>query len=189
MATRHRRSHFFIHASSQSKVIALSVIPALLMAVYSLYVVYVGTWPVIVASVETPRVSVMEARALLATYRSPEYAGAMTRGAMLRQLDAQLADMDQQLADGHESMIAAWGAARLRITMALFAALFLVGTLSVLTSHRLVGPLTRIRNNLNSLAAGESIPPVHLRKHDEFKDLAAALEALRQRLDGERGED
>jgi HAMP domain-containing protein len=139
------------------------------------------------ASVNAPRASVLEARTLIATYESPEYATAISRSALLRRLDAQLADLDAELTAGRESMAAAWSAARTRVALAGLAALLLVGALAVSTSHRFVGPLARIRSDLESLAAGERIAPVKLRKHDEFGELAAAVEALRQRLEAESG--
>ena len=49
-------------------------------------------------------------------------------------------------------------------------------------SHRIAGPLYRIRTCVDMLAEGKNMAPIRLRKRDEFKELAASLENLRSAL-------
>ncbi|MFN0195693.1 MAG: HAMP domain-containing protein [Planctomycetaceae bacterium] len=52
-------------------------------------------------------------------------------------------------------------------------------------SHRIVGPLHRIKTSLQQLARGELIPRVRLRKKDFLGDLAGAFNDLRDRIASE----
>jgi hypothetical protein len=54
---------------------------------------------------------------------------------------------------------------------------------TVKLSHRFVGPVVRVRNELNRLADGQRIAPVHLRKRDYWHDLADALNRVLERIE------
>ena len=54
---------------------------------------------------------------------------------------------------------------------------------SVRFSHRIVGPVFRIRQVLQSLAAGESQRHVQFRKNDFWKEISADLNLVIDRLD------
>lgn len=55
-------------------------------------------------------------------------------------------------------------------------------------SHRFVGPLLRIRNDMNRLADGEDVPPVELRENDAWADLAKAFNKVSAELQALRDE-
>jgi len=50
-------------------------------------------------------------------------------------------------------------------------------------SHRYCGPIRRISNTLEAIQRGERPAAIHLRKNDEFHELAAALNATLKKLD------
>lgn len=64
---------------------------------------------------------------------------------------------------------------------ALFFAI-LMSSVMVLISHRIYGPMVAIRKHLTSILQGEYEHRTHLRKHDEFKEVAEDLNRLSQIL-------
>ncbi len=70
--------------------------------------------------------------------------------------------------------------------MVIFSGLFIVlvctAGLSLLYSHRIVGPLSRIRKCVDMLSEDMDMLPIRVRKYDEFRDLAGSLEKLRSNL-------
>ena len=59
---------------------------------------------------------------------------------------------------------------------------FVVTAITVVISHRIYGPAYAIRKHLAALARGEYDYRTHLRKGDEFKDLAQDLNSLSETL-------
>jgi methyl-accepting chemotaxis protein len=53
-----------------------------------------------------------------------------------------------------------------------------IGIQSILTFHRIVGPIYAFEKILNLLKQGQVGVPVHLRRKDEFKDLANVVDGL-----------
>jgi hypothetical protein len=60
---------------------------------------------------------------------------------------------------------------------------------TVKLSHRFVGPVVRVRNELNRLADGQHVKPVQLRKRDYWHDLADALNRVLERIEVVSGEE
>ncbi|MBE7413420.1 MAG: methyl-accepting chemotaxis protein [Leptospiraceae bacterium] len=60
------------------------------------------------------------------------------------------------------------------------SSLFLVilAIFTIFNSHRMAGPIHNIKKSINRLLAGEKVERIRLRKTDEFKDLAEALNKL-----------
>ena len=58
----------------------------------------------------------------------------------------------------------------------------LVGSVTVVLSHRIYGPIYAIRKHLAAIGKGEFDHRTHLRKNDEFKDVAQDLNALSEAL-------
>jgi hypothetical protein len=54
---------------------------------------------------------------------------------------------------------------------------------TVKLSHRFVGPVVRVRNELNRLAEGRHVEPIQLRKRDFWHDLAEAFNTALARLE------
>lgn len=53
---------------------------------------------------------------------------------------------------------------------------------SVGMSHKIAGPLVRIKRMVDEVGAGDVPSPITLRKRDELQDLAASLNAMGERL-------
>ena len=64
--------------------------------------------------------------------------------------------------------------------------LIIVGILALFISHRIAGPLYRLKREIREIGEGDFSKVITLRKNDEFQDLAEvlndALEKTRQRL-------
>ena len=59
----------------------------------------------------------------------------------------------------------------------------LVFSATIIVSHRLYGPIYAMRRHVEALVRGEYSHRVHLRKTDEFKDLAEVLNELSSNLE------
>jgi hypothetical protein len=56
-------------------------------------------------------------------------------------------------------------------------------TLTIVISHRVYGPIYAIRKHIGALSRGEFAHRTHLRKNDEFKDVAKDLNELSAALE------
>ncbi|MBI4386761.1 MAG: methyl-accepting chemotaxis protein [Elusimicrobia bacterium] len=56
--------------------------------------------------------------------------------------------------------------------------LIFTSALGLAYSHRLAGPIYRIKKTLEAVHRGESVSEVHLRERDEFKELADAVNRI-----------
>lgn len=52
-------------------------------------------------------------------------------------------------------------------------------------SHRIAGPLVRLKNDLNRLGRGEHVAPIQLRKEDLLQDVIGSFNALLEHRKGE----
>lgn len=57
---------------------------------------------------------------------------------------------------------------------------------AILLSHRVAGPLVRIKRSLERIAEGDYEFPLKLRKDDELKDVAERINKLAQKLSGKK---
>lgn len=60
--------------------------------------------------------------------------------------------------------------------------LFILAVLSIFLTHRIVGPIFKIKKTIRLISGGQVSERVFLRKHDEFKELAEELNALLDHL-------
>jgi len=76
------------------------------------------------------------------------------------------------------------------VNMRLFVAMFFVAIICVgigiLASHRIAGPVFRMIRFLGNVTAGDYSQRIHLRKKDELKDLAEAINKLVDKLESEK---
>jgi len=66
-----------------------------------------------------------------------------------------------------------------------FISIFCVG-IGIFTSHRIAGPIFRIKKFLDDVTNGNYAQRLHLRKHDELKDIAEAINKLDDKLEREK---
>lgn len=69
-----------------------------------------------------------------------------------------------------------------RIWPGVIVAILLFSVLSVYISHQVAGPVYRIKKGIEKILAGDLASPIHLRRRDDLKDLAACTNLLRDEL-------
>jgi hypothetical protein len=66
-----------------------------------------------------------------------------------------------------------------KVLLRLLLLIFIAFVFTVFATHRMVGPIRHMEQNLQARLRGERAKPIHLRKTDEFQDLAKLInEAL-----------
>jgi nitrate/nitrite-specific signal transduction histidine kinase len=174
------RKKYFIHHSSQFKYIGMTILPALLMCVFCTYfLIYSGE---IFLSREKNQVG-SEVASIGATVRQlksdnypPEAIG------KVEVLQKQLINLAENLEIEYFKTMEKWAKTKMSIIFLLSVVMVLAGTMALLFSHRVAGPLLRLTKSLDMLSQGKDIPPFHFRSYDEFKELAAAFDRLRKTL-------
>ena len=177
MGQKYKRRKYFIHPSSQLKYIAFSVIPALLMSLYCTYSLVESGKLVLRAAKEKPLVPVYSIRKTILALEKEGYT--KDTAAKVTRMKSEVESLTKTLETTYSDTLTEWDKTRRTIFVVLFCVLVLVGLLSLVFSHRIAGPLFRIRRCVDMLVEGKDMPPVRLRKRDEFKDLAASLDRLR----------
>lgn len=69
-----------------------------------------------------------------------------------------------------------------RILLIVFAGTLTIGAVVILVTHRLTGPIYRLKKTLRSIGEGTLPAPIGFRKRDELHDLAAATNEMLTRL-------
>ena len=175
-----KRKKYFINPSVQTKYIIMSVVPTLIMSLFCiLFLINSGQGQLRrhketisttfnVLSKDTSNLQITET-----PDEKIETIKKIIRYLMVIQNDLETRDQE---------ILGVWNTTRNSIIIILLLVLFGVGIAALLFSHRIVGPIFRIKRYIDMLADGQDIPPVKIRKNDEFQDVADSLERLRQRI-------
>jgi hypothetical protein len=180
MGTKIKRKKFLIHPGSQLKYIALSVLPALIMTLFCAYFLVTTGESILKTEKEQHFVeisSISQALYNLETEGCPK-----NTAEELKRLMNELLPLQTILATTHFDTFMKWKKTRLFIFAGLLSILVFIGIISLLSSHRIAGPIFRMRKAVDMLCEGKDIAPIRLRSYDEFKDLAASLDKLRMKL-------
>lgn len=180
MRATFKRKKYLIHPSSQLKYIAFSILPALIMSVSCTYFLFRGGELILKTQKEDHFVeisSITQSIYALQTEGCPK-----DTVDELQTLMNELLPLQTILAMTHFDTISKWEETKLLILAGLFGILVGIAALALLASHKIAGPIFRIKSCIDMLYEGEDIPPIQLRKNDEFKELAVSLEKLRARL-------
>ncbi len=179
MRKKYKRRKYFIHPSSQLRYIAFSIIPALVMTLYCGY--YLNMTGDAILRLDNDRIFA-NLSAIKKTLPRLEKAATKDTEDDVRKLRDILVSFEDTVLLEYQASHGKWNQAKVIVFSGLFC--FLLGTaiLALLCSHRIAGPLYRIRMCINMLSEGKDIPPIRLRKHDEFKELAESLDKLRVNL-------
>ena len=180
MSAKIRRRRYFIHPSSQFKYIAMSVLPALVMSIFCIYFL-IKTGELLLQK-EKGKLT-LQVSSIDETLRQLEKEN-YPKGAIekIEILKKKLLIFKDILGIKYFAYLEEWAKTKMALLTVLAMVLVCVGIISLLFSHRIAGPIYRIRKSIDMLSEGKDIPPVQLRKYDEFKELAASLEKLRKIL-------
>lgn len=180
MKEKYKRRKYFVHPASQGTYIAFSIIPALLASLFCTFFFIHSGELVLRTAKEKPLVPFYAIRQTILTLEKEGY----TKGteAKVIKLKAELATLKNTLEASYSETLTQWNKIRQKIILVLFLLLVLVGSIALLYSHRIAGPLFRINKCINILSEGKDTGPISLRKRDHFKELAVSLEKLRMNL-------
>jgi hypothetical protein len=175
-----RRRRSFINPSVQGTYIAFSIIPAVLATLFCTYSLIYSGEIVLRAAKESPLVPIYTMRQ---TIEELEKEGHNNKTASkVRELKTELTTLKLSLEDSYHNTKIRWNAIRWQIFAVMFWCFVLVGSLALIFSHRIAGPLFRIGKCIDQFAEGKDSGPVRLRKRDHYKNLASSVENLRQSL-------
>jgi len=180
MGQQYKRRKYFVHPSSQLKYMAFSTIPALVMSFYCTFSLVESGKVVLRAAREKPLVPVYTIRQTLFALENEGYTKDSAEKVAV--LKSELESLKNALETTYVDTFTQWDRTKRAIFVVLFFVLVFVGLVSLVFSHRIAGPLFRIRSCVDMLAQGKNMPTICLRKCDEFKELAASLENLRKTL-------
>jgi hypothetical protein len=180
MGTKLKRKKFLIHPASQLKYIALSVLPALIMTLFCTYFLVATGESILKTEKEQHFVeisSISQALYNLETEGCPQ-----GTAEELRRLMNELLPLQTILGTTHFNTFMKWKKTRFFIFAGLLSILVFIAIISLLSSHRIAGPILRMKKSVDMLCEGKDVAPIKLRSYDEFKDLAASLDKLRMKL-------
>jgi hypothetical protein len=180
MGAKFKRTKFLVNHSIQLKYIAFSILPALVISLFC-SVLLIKSGELILKTEREDRFA--DISEITQTIYNIDTEGCPDNTTEeIRRLMARLLPLQNTLAMTHFDTLAKWNKVKFIIVFSLLMILLCIGILALLASHRIAGPLFRIKQSLDSLCEGKDIPPVRLRKHDELKDMAESLDKLRRHL-------
>jgi signal transduction histidine kinase len=180
MERKYKRRKYFIHPSSQGTYIALSIFPALIMSFFCTYFLAINGELVLRAAEEKPLVPFYSIRETIITLEKEGYT--KDTATKVKKLKYELNALKNILETTYLDTLTQWNKNKRIIFVVVFCVLLFVGLVSLLYSHRIAGPLYNVRRCIDMLYEGKDIPPIRLRKHDEYKELAESLDKLRGKL-------
>ena len=175
-----RRTKYLVHPSSQLKYIEMTILPAILMSILCSYFL-IKTGEVFLAK-EKAQVAV-EVSYLTDTTKSLDTEGYPPN--IVRKMEVLKKRLDilkQNLEIEYLDTIKQWSRTRALLFVFLAIAVILAGLISLVLSHRIAGPIFRLKLLVDELAEGKDVPPIKFRNSDEFKELAESFEKLRNIL-------
>jgi hypothetical protein len=175
-----RRRTYLVHKSSQLSYVAFSVLPAVVMTLFCMSFIFTKGEMVLKDSNEKPMVAIYELQQSMAGLEMDHCSAELQ--VEVQAMKGDLLSLTNCLEAGYEDTIHRWSASKRILYLVLLGVLMCVGLWAFIFSHRIAGPLYRIQKNIDEMARGEEIPPVKLRKNDEFQELGASLEALRLKI-------
>jgi len=172
-----KRKKYLIHPSSQLKYIGFSVIPALIVSLVCTYFLIKSGELIFQMDRE---------RLLVKLYSINQTSEVLEKEGCdmekTRRLKNDLLSFKNMLEKTFLDTPKKWHEMLLFLFVILACVLLFTGLFALSYSHRMAGPIYRIRSNIDMLSEGIDISPIALRKHDEFKEIAESLDKLRMNL-------
>jgi nitrogen fixation/metabolism regulation signal transduction histidine kinase len=176
MGKSSKRKKYFVHPSSQLKYVAFSILPALIMTLFCTYFFNVSGKLVFEIQTDT---FFAQLSSIKKTMKTAESVATKETQDSIRKLKDLLDSFEDSMLLAYTEAPKKWKEARLFVLAGLFSVLLGTSILALLYSHRIAGPLFRLRKCVDMLSAGQDVEPIRFRKKDEFKELAESLNELR----------
>lgn len=175
-----RRTQYLIHPSSQLKYIEMAVIPALLLSfICGFFLITSGD---IFLMKEKAQIfdEIASIQELMQRVGAPGQI--QNPGETISVLDKRLAILQNNLEMEYFYMVQEWSKTKMMLSLLLAIGLLFSGFMALLFSHRIAGPICRLKYIAEMFTQGKDIPPVKFRTQDEYKELADTFEKLRVSL-------
>ena len=179
-STRMIRKHFFVHTSSQLKYIAMSVLPAFLMSVFCTFFVFKSGQFIIEREKYKLFIEISSFNQTIKDLENEHYTPETKE--KIQKLQQELRSIQDVLKITYFDTIREWEKTKTIILIILPVVLVILGFIALIYSHRVAGPLLRLRKSMDMLAEGKDVQVFRFRDYDEFKELAISFERLRKSL-------
>jgi len=177
MALKKIRKKYFVHFSVQFKYIMMSVLPILLMSLFCIYFIIQSGEML----VEKQKSKIVEEFSSIDNTIKQMQAVNLPKNVnnQLEVFSKKLSILQEELNIQCYNFVEEWAETRMKLIAALFLGVFFVGMISLIYSHRIAGPVYRLKMAIEALQDGKDVGCIKVRPADEFQDLANALEKLR----------
>jgi hypothetical protein len=177
MVSKEIRKRYFVNFSIQFKYIMMSVLPVLLMSLFCIYfIIQSGE-----LLVEKQKSKILDEFSSIDNTIKQIQANNLPKDVnnQLEVFSKKLSILQEELNIQYYNLVEEWAKTRMKLMAVLFVGMLLVGIISLIYSHRIAGPIYRIKKSIEALQEGKEIGCIKLRPADEFQDLADVLEKLR----------
>lgn len=175
-----QRKKYFIHPSSQLKYIAMSVLPALVTSIFCVYFLIRAGELALQAERAKLSVEITSFNATIQDLKTAQYPKEVID--KIQRLKKELISLNNILSVTYFDTMNEWNRTKFLIFVGLFFILLIVSTISLLYSHRIAGPIIRLKSYIDMFSEGKDVPNIQIRHYNEFKELADSLEKLRANL-------
>jgi len=180
MATGIKRKRYFIHPSSQLKYIEMAVLPALVLSLFCIYFLIKNGEMFLAREKTQLSVEVSYLNNTIQQLNRENYPPETIN--KIEVLKKRLSNLAYNLEKEYFGNLKLWVETKMALFIFLAIVIFSAGFIALLFSHRIAGPIYRLKKLAEMLAEGKDIPPVKFRNYDEFKEVAEAFEKLRKSL-------
>lgn len=180
MKTDFQRKKYLVHPSSQFKYIAIGVLPAFVIGIFSLYLLLKTGEMTLQAERAKLSVEISSLNYTIQELQTEKYPPEIVE--KIKGLKKELISLQNILKLTYYDTLKEWNKTKVLIFIGLFSVLIIVGIVSLLYSHRVAGPLVRLKTCIDTLSEGKDTSVIQVRRYDEFKELAESLEKLREGL-------
>lgn len=178
MASKKIRKRYFVNFSIQFKYIMMSILPVLLMSLFCIYfIIQSGEF-----LVEKQKSKIVEEFSSIDNTIKQIQAVNLPKKDVNNQLEIfskRLSILQEELNIQYYNLVEEWAKTRMKLMAVLFLGMLFVGIISLIYSHRIAGPIYRLKKSIEALQEGKEIGCIKVRPADEFQDLADSLEKLR----------
>ncbi len=172
---------YLVYPSLQLKYIAMGVLPAFLMGIFCTYFLFKTGELMFQAEKDKMLIEISSLSNTTQGLIEQKYPPEIVE--KIKKLKNELMSLQNILRVTYYDTFKEWDALRVLMLIGLFSILIIVGLICLISSHRIAGPLIRMKKYVDMFCEGKNTPGIHLRRYDEFKDLAGSLEKLRQGLE------
>lgn len=177
MEIKSRRKKYFIHPSFQIKYIVIALLPALITGIFCAYFL-IKTGELTLQALKIKRSMFVASlnyviEELTKQNQSPEII------AKIKKLKTEPHSPENILRKPYFDVIKGQEQIKISMLLGLFSLLILIAVICLIYSHRIAGPLIRLKKSIDMFCEGKITAAIHLRKDDEFKELADSVEKLR----------